>query len=86
MITKKDDAREAFRNIVLKAMDEAARDIFGERINRNDAGATDGDLPHIFPALDAQLDRLAERYGQHLYEDVVGHWPTDLTFRHRGKA
>lgn len=57
----REDAIELFRAKVLEAMDEAAREIFDP--SRNDAGASDADLPHLFSTLDAQVDRLAKRYG-----------------------
>ena len=69
-----DTAREIFRNHVLEAMDEAAREIFGDLIKRNDAGATDADLPRIFPCLDDQLQRLSERYNCPLWDFTPDQW------------
>lgn len=67
-------AREIFRNHVLEAMDTAAREIFGDMIKRNDAGATDADLPKIFPCLDAQLERLSERYHYPFFDFTPAEW------------
>lgn len=67
-----DYAQECFRNAVLEAMDKAAREIFGDAVNRNDCGATDADLPEIFPAVDAQLMRLCIRFDHPLYDSFVG--------------
>ncbi len=58
--TDRDYALEVFRNRVLSALDEAAREIFNPP--RNDAGATDADLPRLFKAIDAQVEALADRY------------------------
>jgi len=69
MTQDRDEAQTIFRNKVLEAMDAAAWEIFGASIKTNCAGATDADLPRIFPALDEQLDRLAERYGHTLIGD-----------------
>jgi hypothetical protein len=63
MIHNQDDAQDTFRRAVLAAMDDAAREIFGGQV----LGATDADLPHFFPALDAQLERLSQRF-EHQFE------------------
>ena len=68
MTNDKETAREIFRQHVLAAMDKAAREIFGPLIPRNSAGATDGDLPRLFAALDEQVDVLAARYETVLYD------------------
>jgi hypothetical protein len=52
--------RESFRRHVLDALDAAARETFNP--SRNDAGASDADLPRLFKAIDAQIEVLAERY------------------------
>ena len=59
-ILNRDDTREVFRLAVLEALDQAARLTFDPA--RNDAGATDADLPRLFKAIDAQVEVLAERY------------------------
>ena len=69
MTYDKDLATEIFRNAVLEAMDTAAAEIFGHHAK---LGATDGDLPRLFKAIDAQLDVLSERFGHALYEDWIG--------------
>jgi hypothetical protein len=53
----RDDVREAFRLRLLEALDSAAQSLTGEP----DCGWTDSDLPHLFRALDAQIERWAER-------------------------
>lgn len=63
MTSDLETAQEIFRDHVLTAMDNAAREIFGPAVKRNDAGATDDDLPRLFKALDAQLNYLADRFG-----------------------
>jgi hypothetical protein len=52
--------QEAFRGHVLAALDAAARETFNPP--RNDAGASDADLPRLFKALDEQIAALCERY------------------------
>lgn len=64
MLDDLERAQEAFRGAVLKAMDEAAREIFGGKV----IGAEDGDLPDLFPVLDAQLLRLSARFEHPLEE------------------
>ena len=54
------DTRDVFREKVLAALDAAARETFDPP--RNDAGATDGDLPRLFKAIDKQIEILADRY------------------------
>lgn len=58
-----DKAREIWREEILAAMDKAARRIYGRKITRNDCGAIDADLPELFKALDAQLDKVDSRFG-----------------------
>ena len=58
MIFDRDATIEAFRQGVLEKLDDLSREFFNEKL-----GAIDTDLPHIFPAIDAQVDRLAKRYG-----------------------
>lgn len=60
----RDYVREVFRERVLEALDSAARQVFPHtrKTSRNDIGANDSDLPALFRAIDAQLDRLCERY------------------------
>lgn len=60
-VVNQEDAREVFRRKVLSALDEAAKEVFNPP--RNDAGATDADLPRLFKAIDAQVECLADRYG-----------------------
>jgi hypothetical protein len=74
MTDDKETAREIFRNRVLEAMDQAAREIFGDRITRNDCGATDADLPRLFKALDHQLDVVSERFSAPLYGEYKREW------------
>ena len=52
--------QEEFRAAVLSALDTAARATFNPP--RNDAGASDADLPRLFKAIDAQIEALADRY------------------------
>ena len=52
-----DDVRETFREEVLTALDKAAKKYTGE----TNSGWTDQDLPEFFKALDAQIERIAER-------------------------
>ena len=58
--------RDAFHLRVLEALDLAARETFNPA--RNDAGATDADLPRLFRAIDEQVSILADRYGVILRE------------------
>ncbi len=70
MIINKDDAQEIFRGKVLEAMDQAAREIFLLTPKESKiAGATDGDLPRIFPILDAQLEGIAHRFHHVILEE-----------------
>ena len=62
---------ETFRDAVLRALDDAARQTFNPP--RNDAGATDADLPRLFAAIDAQVEALAERYRCALVTPVITH-------------
>ena len=61
-----DTSREALRLAILDAMDDWAKELYGDlpyvRGTRT-PGATDGDLQHIFPAIDEQFNRLIERFG-----------------------
>lgn len=61
----RDEAIEVFRLKVLDALDIAAVEVFGEPAEnaKRGKGATDGDLPRIFPAVDRQVEVLAERFG-----------------------
>lgn len=52
-----DDVREVFRQHVLDALDAAGK-LF---TNEARAGWTDQDLPALFKALDAQIERWADR-------------------------
>lgn len=54
------DTRDIFRQAVLDALDKAARQTFDPP--RNDAGASDADLPRLFESIDTQVEVLAERY------------------------
>jgi hypothetical protein len=60
-----DEATEKFRDKVLEAMDEAAKEIFAPLTNhqKGGIGATDEDLPRLFRMLDTQLEILVKRYG-----------------------
>jgi hypothetical protein len=72
----RETATETFRLRVLAALDEAAQEVFADRLSayntaadifgtstlRDACGATDQELPVLFPAIDAQLERVAERY------------------------
>ena len=61
-----DKLKDYFRRAILETMDFWAMEQFPDahhvKANRS-PGATDADLPHIFPAIDAQFDRLIERCG-----------------------
>lgn len=74
----KDLARDIWRDAILEAMDDAARRIFGDSAKRNDAGASDDDLPRLFPVLDAQLDVLAARYNHKLSDGYYVEFNGDL--------
>lgn len=63
------DIQEIFRDHVLKALDAAAREVFDPP--RNDAGATDADLPRLFKAIDAQIETLAERYDVAILDTIA---------------
>ena len=64
MMMNREAARETFRAHILAAMDEVGAAMFGElpTCGAHSQGATDADLPELFKGLDAQLDRLCERY------------------------
>jgi hypothetical protein len=68
-IFDREQVTDIFRQRVLEALDEAARETFDPPGNR--AGATDADLPRLFTAIDAQIDVLAERFGDILIEPVL---------------
>jgi len=57
----RDATLDVFRDAILKALDEAARQTF--EANPTPMGASDADLPRLFKALDEQVDVLANRYG-----------------------
>lgn len=58
--------RDLFRLCVLKALDTAARQFtFNPQ-----SGWVDGDLPAVFSALDAQIERIAARHDITLLEPV----------------
>lgn len=63
-VLNRNNTREAFRQAVLAAMDDAAQSLFGHlpACGSHSQGATDTDLPELFKGIDAQLDRLCERY------------------------
>ena len=65
MIFDRDATQNAFRDAVLKAFDEIARELFGNAIPAKypGDGATDADLPRLFKAVYAQVDVLAQRFG-----------------------
>lgn len=55
---------EAFREAILKALDDTAAELFrGAPTMGRDPGATDSDLPALFAAIDSHALKLAERYG-----------------------
>lgn len=63
-VLKRDQVTDAFRRAFLKAMDREAVRQFGLPVQMEaQAGALDQDLPDLFRTLDAQVDRLAARYG-----------------------
>lgn len=68
MVYDINDMRDIFRNHVLEALDKAACETFNPP--RNDAGATDADLPRLFDAIDKQLFVLAGRYNAILVDPV----------------
>ena len=49
------------RNAVLHALDDWARESGLPGLPHLKEGAIDADLPHIFPAIDAQVDRVIAR-------------------------
>jgi hypothetical protein len=61
-----EDARETLRLAILSALDKWAREQFGDLAfvqSSRTPGATDGDLSHLFPAIDAHFARLLDRFG-----------------------
>jgi hypothetical protein len=73
----RDEAVELIRERVLATLDEAALELFGDTdkgrellgAGKKVLGATDGDLSHLFPVLDRQVDLLAERFGVTLLDE-----------------
>lgn len=62
----RDDIRETFRLEVLAALDRVTErlcDAGGFDLPKGGTGATDADLPHLFPAIDAQMERVVQRLG-----------------------
>lgn len=57
------DLRLGARDAVLAALDEWARGCGLPNLPAGQEGAMDKDLPALFPALDAHVDRLIERSG-----------------------
>ena len=64
----REDAQQIFRMFVLSALDHAANEVFKDKVTMTSPGAMDKDLPTLFPAIDVQVDRLAERFGVELQE------------------
>ena len=58
---------EGARSAVLEALDGYMRDLSGSERAR---GATDGDLPHLFAALDAHMLRVAKRFNDPHSQEV----------------
>jgi hypothetical protein len=52
---------EIARCAVLSALDKWARSHFPGRLPFGHEGAMESDLPHLFPAIDAQVARLIDR-------------------------
>jgi hypothetical protein len=75
-----DFAQETFKAAVLRALDKAATDVFGE-----DAytvlGWTDEDLPTILPLVTRQIERVAEREAVYLHDWRTGVVPAPFTRR-----
>jgi hypothetical protein len=72
MITlDRDTTLEPFRQAVLEALDKTAREVFAHfpLAARNDTGATDADLPELFKGIDAQVERLCQRYNAIMVEE-----------------
>jgi hypothetical protein len=73
-----DFAQETFKAAVLRALDKAATDVFGE-----DAytvlGWTDDDLSAILPLVTRQIERVAEREEAQLYDWRTGVLPEPFT-------
>ena len=73
-----DFAQETFKAAVLRALDKAATDVFGE-----DAytvlGWTDEDLPTILPLVTRQIERVAEREAVRLHDWRTGVLPEPFT-------
>jgi len=67
IIIRDDDIIAEFRNRVLLALDQAARDTFRDLYHFDmpigQEGAIDADLPELFKAIDAQVARVAKRLG-----------------------
>ena len=60
----REKVRDTFRNAILRALDEASQEVFEgfTKLPKRTQGATDGDLPELFRGIDAQIDRLCNRY------------------------
>lgn len=71
----RDDARDA----VLKALDEWAKASGLPTVRQ---GATDADLPELFRALDAQVDRVIERSGAIMPDEP---YPEEVVARTRAQ-
>lgn len=65
----KDEAQELFRTKVLEAMDEAAKEVFGDKAPKGKEGSLDEDLPHIFACVDKQFERLSSRIVMAFYTE-----------------
>lgn len=60
-------ATDAFRDRVLAALDEAAEEVFNQKL-----GAKDADLPELFKCIDGHVQRLSARFQHPLYEGYIG--------------
>lgn len=70
-----EDEREAFRFAVLSALDKQTRQTCAKlsgHLPQPCPGAQDCDLPALFPALDAQFERVMLRHGYTWDIDLVG--------------
>jgi hypothetical protein len=66
-----DLARETFVAAILKALDTAATDVFGEDAHTV-LGWADEDLPTILPLITRQIERVAEREAVYLHDWRTG--------------
>lgn len=57
----RDKVIDAFRDAVLAALDEKAKEIFRVHVDGM-PGASDADLPELFRTLDAHVEKIAMRY------------------------